>query len=398
MRRPPPAARRALAFILALAGACSSPAGAAQAAAARPSAAPDDPLFGYQWNLRALELPAAWAISRGRGATVAVLDTGVAYENRGPYRRAPDLAGTRFARGWDFVDDDAHPNDVAPADGRRSHGTLMAGLIAQTTGNGLGTAGVAPAATIMPIRVLRPDLSGSAGDIARGLRFAADHGADVANVSVAGPTRSRALERAIGYAVGKGVTVVAASGNEGVEAVSMPAADPRVIAVGAVDRALRRAPYSNYGEALDVVAPSGAGARTDTGNGSADGVLAQALKGGPASFCFCFSASTSAATAQVSGVAALIVASGRATTPSAVGAALRESARDLGPRGPDPQYGAGLVQALAALGGRRAGPGAAGRAARDGDGGASGWLVLGGAAAALAALAGGVRLARRRAA
>ena len=361
------------------------------------AARPDDPLFVHQWNLRAIQIPAAWAISRGDGAVVAVLDTGVAYEDRGPYRRAPDLAGTRFARGWDFVDDDAHPNDVAPAGERRSHGTQMAGLIAQTTGNALGGAGVAPAATIMPVRVLRPDLSGSPGDIARGLRFAADHGAHVANLSIAGRIRSRALARAVDYAVAKGVTVVAAAGNDGTAPVSRPADLPGVIAVGAVARDLTRAPYSSYGSALDVVAPAGAGARGDSGHGPGDGVVAQTLKGGPAMFCFCFTASTSAAAAQVSGVAALLVASGRATTPGEVRAALRAGARDLGPRGRDDEYGAGLVQAWSALNGGRPAP-SAGGAREAGSSSATRtvlWIVLAAAVAGLAALAVIRRRARR---
>jgi len=107
--------------------------------------------------------------------------------------------------------------------------------------------------------------------------------------------------------------------------------------------------YSNYGSAIDLVAPAGAGDLVDTGRGPADGVLAQTLKGGPSQFCFCFTASTSAAAAQVSGVAALLVGSGRARTPAEIRAALRAGARDLGPRGRDPRYGAGLVQARQAL-------------------------------------------------
>ena len=369
------------------------------AAAIPPRAAPpDDPLFRYQFHLPAIQIPAAWTISRGSGAIVAVLDTGVAYENRGRYRRAPDLAATRFAPGYDFVDDDRHPNDVAPEDGRRSHGTQMAGLIAQTAGNGIGGAGVAPAATIMPIRVLQPDLAGTPGDIARGLRYAADHGADVANVSIAGPRASPALTRAIGYALAKGVTVVAATGNEGSEPVSQPAADPRVIAVGAVDERLRRSFYSNFGRALDLVAPAGAGSRIDAGNGPSDGVLAQTLKGGPGKFCFCFTASTSAAAAQVSGVAALLIGSGRATTPRAVAEALRASAKDLGPRGRDREYGAGLVQAWSALtaAGREPAPAAAPSRATDGGGPDTGVALALGAAAIVAVAAGSAIAGRRR--
>lgn len=346
--------RRAVAVVVAAAWLAGAGAQAALAAAEPP----DDPLFKHQWNLSAIQIPAAWGISRGAGATVAVLDTGVAYETRGPHRRAPDLAGTRFVAGWDFVGDDPHPNDIAPRDGRRSHGTHMAGIIAQTTGNALGAAGVAPAAAIMPIRVLEPDLSGSATNIARGLRFAAEHGADVANLSFSGWWEEESVTDAIRFAVAKGVTVVAAAGNDGRPHVSWPAADPRVLAVGAVGQDLTRAPYSNHGPPLDLVAPGGAGADVPTGHGPTDGVVAQTLKGSPDEFCFCFSASTSAAAAQVSAVAALLVASGRATRPTEVRAALLGSARDLGRDGRDRHYGAGLVQASDAL---RVAAGAAGR-------------------------------------
>ena len=313
---------------------------AARAAAVDP---PNDPLFRFQWNLRAIGIPAAWAVSRGAGATVAVLDTGVAYRTRGRHRQAPDLAGTRFVAGWDFVDGDAYPDDVAPPEGRRSHGTLMAGIIAQTTGNGIGAAGVAPDATIMPVRVLRPNLVGTAGAVARGIRFAADHGADVINLSIAGPTDTRAVRRAVAHATAKGATIVAAAGNDGRPRVGWPAADRRAIAVGAVARDRSRAAYSNHGRRLDLVAPGGAGER-DSANGPSDGVLAQTLEG-VGDFCFCFSASTSAAAAHVSGVAALLVGSRRATSPADVRTELLASARDLGPPGRDDEYGAGLVQA-----------------------------------------------------
>ena len=379
--------RPALGAALALL-ACS----AAPVQAARP---PDDPLYEFQWHLRAIGLPAAWDVSRGAGVTVAVLDSGVAYENRGPYRRAPDLAAARLVSGYDFVDDDAHPDDVPPRSGRRSHGTQMATIIAASAGNALGGVGVAPEATIMPIRVLEPDLSGSARDIARGLRFAADHGADVANVSIAGPSRSRLLEQAVKYATSRGVVVVAAAGNDGAAKVSWPAAYPQVIAVGAVARDRTRAYYSNYGAALDLVGPGGAAAIVDTGRGPSDGIVSQTLKGGPATFCFCFTASTSAAAAQVSGVAALLIgAPGR--SPAQVRALLRSSARDLGARGPDREYGAGLVQASSAPRGGRSStapprPPASRRPVESTSN--AGWLLAAAAAAALAAV---VVLRRRR--
>jgi serine protease len=309
---------------------------------------PNDPLFRYQWNLQAMGIPQAWSVSRGAGVVVAVLDTGVAYENRGVYRRAPDLAGTRFAPGWDFVGKSAHPDDIPPPD-RRSHGTQMASIIAETADNGIGAAGVAPAATIMPLRVLNPDESGMAATIARGLRFAADHGAKVANLSIAGPAGSQVLKAAVDYAYSKGVTIVAAAGNDGSDAVSYPAAYPHVISVGAVAEDLTRAWYSNYGPRLDLVAPAGAGEDVDSGYGPTDGVVAETLKGGPTDFCYCFTASTSAAAAEVSGVAALVIGSGRATTPSQVRAALLAGARHQGRGEWNPQLGAGMVSATGSL-------------------------------------------------
>ncbi len=322
---------------------------ASQTSTSRPVEPPNDPLFRFQWHLPAIQIPEAWRVSRGKGVVVAVLDTGVAYESRAIYRRAPDLAGTRFVPGWDFVDGDAHPNDEPPPE-RQSHGTHIAGIIAQTTDNGIGGAGVAPEASIMPIRVLKRDVTGSARTIARGLRFAADHGADVANLSIAGSSGAKVLEDAVAYAASKGVTVVASAGNAGRASVTFPAAYPEVIAVGAVRRDLSRPYFSSYGKALDLVAPGGERAVVDGDGGeSGDGIFQQTLKGSPSTFCYCFMASTSAAAAQVSGAAALLVGSGRATRPAKVREALISGARDLGPPGRDAEYGAGLVQSSAAL-------------------------------------------------
>lgn len=367
-----------MACCLALAGLVAAP---EHVAAARPN----DPLFKHQWQLQMLQVPRAWSVSRGRGVTVAVLDTGVAYEDRGPYRRAPDLAGTRFVPGYDFVDGDAHPNDE-PTRLPHSHGTHIAGVIAQTTGNGIGAAGIAPEAAIMPVRVLRPHASGSARTIAHGLRFAADHGADVANVSIAGALSRPVLAKAIRYAASKGVTIVAATGNDGQSSVSFPAAYPEVIAVGALSRNMRLAYYSNYGRALDLVAPAGDDTPGSPGGKPDHGVVQQTLSEGRSTFCYCFMASTSAAAAEVSGVAALLIASGRAKGRRAVRKALLTSARDLGRRGRDERYGAGLVQAASALG-----QGA--RQARAHDRGSSGqpwllWLALAMGAGGLAAVAG----------
>jgi serine protease len=226
----------------------------------------------------------------------------------------------------------------------------MAGTIAQVTDNHLGAAGIAPDAAIMPIRVLSPDGSGTSAAISQGLRFAADHGANVANLSLGGEVGTRELQDAVAYATGKGVTVVVSAGDEGAPAVNFPAAFPGAIAVGAVRFDNTRAAYSDYGPRLDLVAPGGDLHVDQNGDGLDDGIVQQTLQGSPSNFCFCFKEGTSSAAAHVSGVAALVVASGRATTPSEVRRVLTETATDLGPPGRDDEYGAGLVQAAAALG------------------------------------------------
>src|SRR5688500_7819088 len=154
-------------------------------------------------------MPEAWTLSRGRGTVVAIIDTGVLFRDHERARRAPDLAGTRFVEGYDFVSNDASPDD------EHGHGTHVAGTVAQTTDNNLGVAGVAPDAAIMPIRVLDRHGPGNCGGIPAGIRWAADHGAHVINMSLGGGSPSRTVQNAIDYAHSKGVTVVAAAGNSG---------------------------------------------------------------------------------------------------------------------------------------------------------------------------------------
>jgi serine protease len=136
-------------------------------APARGAFRPNDPYYRHQWHLDQVQMPHAWLRTRGRGVVVAVIDTGVLYRDHERGRRAPDLAGTRFAPGWDFVDRDATPDD------EHGHGTHVAGTIAQSTHNAIGVAGVAPDATIMPIRVLDARGAGRSGDIAAAIRWAA---------------------------------------------------------------------------------------------------------------------------------------------------------------------------------------------------------------------------------
>jgi subtilisin family serine protease len=189
------------------------------------------------------------------------------------YERAPDLVGTFFwtnldetpgngmdddgngfvddVDGWDFVNGDGHPNDD------EGHGTHVCGTIAQTSDNGLGVAGVAPGVTVMPVKVLNSAGSGTHEWIADGIYYAVDNGADIISMSLGGPSSST-MEDAVSYAYNSGVTVFAASGNDGTLGCDFPAAyDDYVVAVGATQYDEGRVPYSNYGSSLDVVAPGG---------------------------------------------------------------------------------------------------------------------------------------------
>ena len=308
----------------------------------RASGVPDDPAYRYQWHLPAVDAASAWDVTTGVGTIVAVIDSGVAYETWGPFTQAPDLAGTSFVGGWDFVDGDPHAND------ENGHGTHVAGSVAQTTHDGYGGAGVAPGASIMPLRVLDAAGSGSDFVVAQAIRFAADHGATVANLSLGGPSSSGVLRDAVAYANGKGVVVVAAAGNEGDGVVSYPAAEPAVIAVGAVRLDGTRPAYGNHGAALDIVAPGGDLTVDQNRDGYPDGILQETFDDGPTDFCHCFLQGTSMATPQVSAVAALVASRG-VTDRAVIEQVLLTTARDLGPPGWDEQHGVGLVQAGAAV-------------------------------------------------
>ena len=320
--------------------------GVSEATAGRPAAnaprrfRPDDPYYKHQWHLDQIQMPLAWARTKGRGVTVAVIDTGVAYRDHGRFKRAPDLARTRFVDGWDFVAGDASPDD------EHGHGTHVAGTIAQSTNNALGVAGVAPEAAIMPLRVLDRNGSGGWGAIAASIRWAADHGADVINMSLGGGSPSQTVRRAIDYAHAKGVVVVAAAGNAGRPRVEYPAAHQYVIAVGAVRFDETLAFYSSHGRGLDLVAPGGDLRVDQNGDGLPDGVLQNTMvRGDPSRYDYIAFQGTSMAAPHVAGAAALLRASG-VRDPDAVERILEGSAKDLHNRR---RYGAGLLQADAAL-------------------------------------------------
>jgi serine protease len=283
-----------------------------------------------------------------------VLDTGVAYDDFGPFRKAPDWGNTVFLPGFDFVNGDDHPNDD------EGHGTHVASTIAEEANNAEGVAGLAFECAIMPIKVLDPAGEGSFFDVADAVDYAINFTQNgqkpvkVINMSLGGPGESRALRDAISRAVAAGVTVVASSGNDNVGSVDFPAAFPNVIAVGAVDQRKVRARYSNYGSPLDLVAPGGDLRRDDDGDGFPDGIAQQTLdfdfveRGRYDVFDYFLFNGTSMATPHVSAAAALLYRQG-ITNPAAVQRALEQTAEDLGPSGRDDEYGHGLIRPAEAL-------------------------------------------------
>jgi serine protease len=288
---------------------------------------PDDPLYSTkQWHLKRVGAESAWEYTCGQGITVAVIDTGVACFDKGPFSRGTDLSGTRCEGGWNFVNDDAEAADD------HGHGTHVAGTIAQTTNNGLGTAGLAYCATIMPIKVLSKQGFGSTANVAEGIRFAADNGAQVINLSLGGPIKSKILEEAVEHAVGKGVLVVAAAGNSG-RSVGWPAAYPGVLAVSATDDKDKIAWFSSRGPEVGIAAPGVAVTQQTVCNGGKDKCEIFGTFNG-----------TSMASPHVAGIAAMIEGMG-VTDPGAVRDALTASAR---PKDDPKLYGAGIVDAGAA--------------------------------------------------
>lgn len=315
---------------------------------------PNDPLYSYQWHMDNLvyggiHMESAWGIQTGNPADiVAVIDTGVAYEDYGRYKQAPDLANTSFVLGYDFVNNDTHPNDD------NSHGTHVAGTIAQSTNNNLGVAGVAFNTSIMPVKVLDRNGSGTAANVADGIYFAADNGAAVINLSLGGTSPSTPIENAVAYAYNEGVTIVCAAGNEyqGGNLPVYPAAyDAYCIAVGATRYDETRSYYSNTGSYLDIAAPGGDLNVDQNEDGYGDGVLQQTFNPNskrPGDFGYWFFQGTSMASPHVAGVAALLIANG-VSGPDNVRAALESTAEEKGAVGWDEEYGWGIVDACAAL-------------------------------------------------
>lgn len=358
---------------------------------------PNDPLYRQQWNFPLIDMERAWDINPGASSSivVAVLDTGVAYRSaiirstvdaftlpdttlrypalgtiEVPFAAAPDLgSGDRFVLPRDFIWNDDLPVDL---DG---HGTHVSGTIGQATNNGVGVAGMAFNVRIMPVKVIDTDWDfifdspslGTDDVVARGIRYAADNGAKVLNMSIGrtGPP-APVVEEAIRYAVSRGAFVAIAAGNEfeqGNPLSRLAEIASRVdgaVSVAAVSRDRTRAFYSTTGSYIELAAPGGDARR----NGAPGGVLQQTYDlgfvetflSGPAGFhaprfdifVYSFFQGTSMAAPHVSGFAALLMQQG-VTNPAAIEAIMKRYATDLGAPGRDDEFGAGLINPRAAL-------------------------------------------------
>jgi subtilisin family serine protease len=288
---------------------------------------PNDPYFiPYQWDKWVMYADQAWDIVGGSmDVKVAVVDNGCDYQH-------PDLVADfkTGELGYDFIgnDNDPRPDNTNVAES--FHGTHVAGIIAATRDNNVGLAGWS-LVQLLAVRVLNDSGSGTTDVVASGVRWAADHGARIINMSLTSPSSSTPMEQACAYAAQQGVVIVVASGNEGQEAIGFPAALSQCIAVGASSTDSRLASFSNYGPEQEVVAPGTSILSCVPGGkyGQADG--------------------TSMASPQVAGVAALVLAKNWGLSAAEVRAILDASAIDMGLVGRDIQYGYGLVNAKRAV-------------------------------------------------
>jgi serine protease len=325
-------------------------------------AAPSDPHFSKQWGLVKIEAEQAWATSDGSGALIAIVDTGVDLNH-------PDLASKLVVYpDADFVEPQGNctgkkkTGRTCTQDGpqdENGHGTHVAGIAGALTNNGVGVAGTAPGARILPVRVLDEDGFGDTEDIADGIRFAADKGADVVNLSLGFLTGEGEVIKLLGgldpiyeaidHAVSRGAVVVVAAGNDGGPVCAEPAAHPSVVCVGATDSRDLKAWYSNFDASTFksyLVAPGGEGLLS-----CAQDIFSTYLRGAE-TFCSEDSgyealAGTSMATPFVSGVAAVLASEGLGG--ARIVDCILSSADDLGVPGDDSVFGHGRLNAQRAV-------------------------------------------------
>jgi subtilisin family serine protease len=323
---------------------------------------PSDPHFSRQWGLSAIKAEQAWSVATGAGTLIAVVDSGVDLGH-------PDLSSKLVVHNdADFVEPAGNCTgnkktgrtciQDGPQD-ENGHGTHVAGIAAALTNNGVGVAGTAPDARILPVRVLDAQGVGSTGDVAAGIRYAAGKGADVINLSLGFLTgvgelnRLRGLLRpvydAIDVAVSGGAVVVIAAGNDGAPVCAEPAAHPAVVCVGATDSRDLKTWYSNFDASTFkryLVAPGGEGLFS-----CSQEILSTYLRGADTDCSpapgYEATAGTSMAAPFVSGVAALLA--GRGLGNGQIVSCLLQRADDLGVPGHDPIFGFGRLNALRAV-------------------------------------------------
>ncbi len=360
---------------------------------ALPSGVPNDPGYADQWNLDALDMPRAWDINPGANGntTIAVIDTGITTVNQTftfktwngaaiqdvnvPFAVNPDLPADRLVRPTDLV------FWTGPVLDMEGHGTHVSGTAAESTNNGLLEAGIAYGAKVMPVKVCvgywelqfamsadgtpgnPPEGAGGCPEDAeaQGIRYAADQGAQVINISIGSHFLSPVLQDALGYAVSKGVFVAIAAGNgyQTGDSAEYPAAYAKDIdgamAVGAVGRSLQRAYYSDTGPYIEIAAPGGddrdAGVSGEIWQSTmleSDSAPGMVLAPRFDRYADTPLEGTSMASPHVAGTAALIISQG-VTKPAAVEALIKMTAKDLGAPGRDDEYGSGLIQPRAAI-------------------------------------------------
>ncbi len=281
---------------------------------------PDDFLFAQQWGLAKIKGPTAWLIASGSDVTIAVIDSGVDLDH-------PELTA-RIVSGYDFVNNDATPDDD------NGHGTQVAGVAAAAANNGRGIAGLAWNARIMPLKVLDKSGKGLSSALTCAIYWAAEHGAQVINMSIVTRGLSFGMQAAINHATSEGVAVFAAAGNlfkEG-NPVTYPAAHSGVIAVAATDRDDTHAWFSSTGSYVDIAAP-GVGIYSPFPPSHEE---YRSVHG------------TSLATPYGAGLAALILSAAPGLSPGHVETIIRDSAVDLGDPGRDDVFGYGRIDAAAA--------------------------------------------------
>lgn len=284
----------------------------------------NDPERGQQYHLDKVNAEQAWELSVGNEIKIAIVDTGVDPKH-------PDLA-EKLLPGYNILDPGMFPKDDT------GHGTHVTGIAAAATNNGLGIAGMAPNAKIIPVKVM-DRARGSATSIAKGIIWAADHGADVMNLSLGTYDPSATLEKAVRYAIEKNVVLVSTMGNDNEEKRRYPAGYPGVIAVGSTDQNDQRSSFSNTGDWITISAPG-----TKIYSTAPTYPTSVVSNNG-----YALLSGTSMAAPLVTGVVALIRSQKKGASPAQVKEILQKSADDLGVPGFDKEFGCGRINALRAL-------------------------------------------------